>query len=112
MSSQFQAVPDNIGGILNVGPVAIGIDNANLRAFVDAVETVEAIRRTNSGRFSSAKNDLLRSTDWGAIAYISERDVYHFRYRGVVWEASPSEVMESVTAVKEYLDSLTLLTQE
>lgn len=112
MSSQFQAVPDNIGGILNIGPVAVGIDNANLRAFVDAVEAVEAIRRTNSSNLPLAKDDLLRGTDWGPIGYISERGVYNFRYRGVVWEASPVVVMEAATAVKEYFVSLKSLTQE
>lgn len=83
----FHAAANNEGGILNIGPAAISIDNANLRAFVDAVEAVEAIRREaddESSSFPVADAALLDGTDWGPVAYVPERDSYNVRYRGLL----------------------------
>lgn len=106
----FHAAANNEGGILNIGPAAISIDNANLRAFVDAVEAVEAIRREaddESSSFPVADAALLDRTDWGPVAYVPERDSYNVRYRGVCWEASAAVVVAAAAEVKAYLGDIT-----
>ena len=102
----FHPTAGNEGGILNIGPVAISISNAGLRALVAAVEEIEAVRREagdKSPSFLVADTALLDGTDWGSVAYVPERDSYNVRYRGVCWEASKAVVLSAADDVKTYL---------
>ena len=97
------------GGIINIDPVAASIDNAGLRAFVNAVEAVESIRRneeTDSKNFAMADNYLLTGTDWGHVSYVPERDSYNLRYRGVCWESSAAVVVAAADEVKAFLEDI------
>lgn len=119
------------GGILNIAPVAIGIDNANLCALVNAIEAIEDEHRKSSAYtsgpyvsdfFSTAhkmslggkecfvvNETLLAGTEWAQIFYVKERDCYTMRYRDVVWD-TPAKIAVAVAAnVRAHLESLSLI---
>lgn len=106
----FHAATNKEGGILNIGPAAVSIDNKNLRAFLNAVEAVETIRAESDGMdansFPMANADLLSGTDWGPILYVPERDSYNIRYRGVCWEALAAVVVAAAAEVRAYLSDI------
>lgn len=102
----FVASEDGTGGIISVGPVAIALDRANLFAFINAVKDVEGRRRIQVEPIAVASNSAVAGTSWEVVAYLVERDCYTFRLRGVVWEASVSEVLASVADLERWLDRL------
>ncbi len=106
----FHAAANKEGGVLNIGPAAASINNPNLRAFLKAVEAVEAIRAETDGAdanyFPMADAGLLSGTDWGPIFYVPERDSYNIRYRGVFWEALAAVVVAAAAEVKAYLEDI------
>ena len=106
----FHAAANKEGGILNIGPTAVSINNPNLRAFLNAVEAVEAIRAEVDGLDTNnlpiADANMLSGTDWGPIFYVPERDSYNIRYRGVYWESLAAVVVAAAAEVKAYLEDI------
>lgn len=102
----FHPTDNNEGGILNIGPAAISINNAGLRAFVAAVDEVEAARREAGDRprgLLVADVSMLADTDWNTVSYVYERDSYNLLYRGVCWEAPTAAVLLAADDVRAYL---------
>jgi len=90
--------------ILNLHPVAIGINKDWLRAFVRAVEEIESLHRGKQDLLSGPHLDIFRTTDCFVVRYVQERDSYQFLCRGVYWETASSHVVEAVLEAREYLD--------
>lgn len=95
------------GGVLNVGPAAVSVDVENLHFFLAGVTHIESCRQTEDSDIlnHSTQPAILLGSDWGMIGYVSERDCYSFRYRGVAWEAEAAVAVAAAAEVRAFFEN-------